>query len=162
MAKPQQCFHSPFPVNGFYAETVKVSLNHTLLISYIKSSLHSRPYRTELSELNLSLMLRPMVSRPVCLGIKQPSGAYDQIFITVRQLRVCWYGALSLTRGQVCRLQLLLTLASTFILRSDPAGLVTVFYCLKLDSPNLEGQVLVFISSRNRVAHYRHVYRTVA
>jgi hypothetical protein len=24
-----------------------------------------------------------------CLGIKHPSGAYDQIFITVRQFRVC-------------------------------------------------------------------------
>jgi hypothetical protein len=33
--------------------------------------------------LSLSLMLRPKVSRPVCLGIKHPSGAYDQIFFSV-------------------------------------------------------------------------------
>jgi hypothetical protein len=44
---------------------------------------------------------------------------YNQIFITVTQLRICWYGALSLTRGQVCRLLLLLALASAVIFGSE-------------------------------------------
>jgi hypothetical protein len=33
--------------------------------------------------LSLSLMLRPTISQPVYLGMKHPSGAYDQIFITL-------------------------------------------------------------------------------
>jgi hypothetical protein len=42
-----------------------------------------------------------------------------QIFVTVRQLWVCWCRAPSLTRGRVCRLQLLLILASAVILGSE-------------------------------------------
>jgi hypothetical protein len=72
--------------------------------------------------LSLSLMLRPTVSRPVCPGIKHPTGVYGHILISVRQLRVCWSGALSLTRVWVCRLQLLLALASAVILGSESRG----------------------------------------
>jgi hypothetical protein len=51
------------------------------------------PHGILTSESESSLMLRPTIRRPVCLGIKNASGAYDQIFITVRQLLM--WGALS-------------------------------------------------------------------
>jgi hypothetical protein len=47
-----------------------------------------------------------------------PSGAHDQIFITVWQLWSCFCQAHSLTRGWVCLLYMLLALASAVFLRS--------------------------------------------
>jgi hypothetical protein len=47
---------------------------------------------------------------------------YDQIFLLSWQLRVCWFGAPFLTRGRVCRLQLLLVPASTAILGYESRG----------------------------------------
>jgi hypothetical protein len=93
------------------------------------------------------------VSRSVCRRFKHPSGAYDQIFITVRQLRVCWRGALSLTRERVYRLQLLLVLASAVILGSESCGTRNHILLSQIrDLHNLEGQAPVFISPRNSVA----------
>jgi hypothetical protein len=54
----------------------------------IQTSLHAGIPPAQMS-LNFSLILRPTVSRPVYLGLKYPSGTYDQVFVTVRQLRVC-------------------------------------------------------------------------
>jgi hypothetical protein len=59
----------------------------------------------------------------------------------------------SLKRGWVCRLQLLLDLASAVILRSESRWIHDHILLSQIrDSSNLEGQVPVFISSRNRVA----------
>jgi hypothetical protein len=68
-----------------------------------------------LLRLRLSLMIRPTVNQPICLGIKHASGAYDQILITVRQLRVFLCVAPYLTRGRICSSKLLLDLASAVI-----------------------------------------------
>jgi hypothetical protein len=81
---------------------------------YITSPL-TRVWVCRLQLLSASFTLRPTVSQPASLEIKHPPGAYDQIFITVRQLRVCWSGALSLMWEWICNLQLLLALVSAVI-----------------------------------------------
>jgi hypothetical protein len=57
----------------------------------------------------------------------------------------------SLTRGRVCSLQLLLAFASAVILGSGSHGSHDILLSRIPDSPNQEGQVPVFVFSRNKV-----------
>jgi hypothetical protein len=90
-------------------------------------------------------------------GVRHPSWTRDQFFflleIYFKQLRVYYFVAPSLTRGRVCNLQYncFWVLPEQSLLGRSPAELTTIFYCLIWDSPNLEGQVPVFISPRHWV-----------
>jgi hypothetical protein len=58
----------------------------------------------------------------------------------------------SLSRERVCRLQLLIVLANAVILGSESLGTHDHILLSQIrDLPNLEGQVAIFISSRNRM-----------
>jgi hypothetical protein len=58
-----------------------------------------------------------------------------------------------MTSGRVCRLQLLLAVASAAILGSESLRTRDHILLSQIrDSPNMEGQVPVFICPRNRVA----------
>jgi hypothetical protein len=78
--------------------------------------------------LSLTRILRQTVSWPVYLEMKQPFGVYGRIFI------ICWSGALSLTRGRVCRLRLVSGLTGIVTSGPSPMGLVIIFYCLKFET----------------------------
>jgi hypothetical protein len=62
------------------------------------------------------------------------SGAHDQIFINVWQLRSCFCEAPSLKRGRVSLLYMLLVLASTVFSGPTPLELATIFYCLSFET----------------------------
>jgi hypothetical protein len=75
----------------------------------------------------------------------------------ISQLNTCGYSPYvtsSVTGEWVCRLQLLLALASVVILRSESLGTHDILLPQIRDSPNLKCQVPEFISPRNRVARF--------
>jgi hypothetical protein len=108
-----------------------------------------------LLQINIKLLWL-MVSRPVCPGVRSPSGAHDQFFFSSPLKLPCascgfvimghplWWEV-----SQVCSFWLLLGLVNTVFLRSESRGiLLSQFWNI----PGLEGEVPVFISPRNRVS----------
>jgi hypothetical protein len=84
--------------------------------------------------LSLSLTLRPTVSRPVCLALNHPSGAYDQILLLsdscgfVDVGRSLWRKDRSVVYNGSWP-----SPVKSFSVPS-PVGLVTMFYCLRFET----------------------------
>jgi hypothetical protein len=86
-----------------------------------------------------------LLSYEECGDVTQARSSHEMI--------CCRHVTSSLTREWVCHLQLLLGIASAVTLRSESRGTHDHILLSQIrDSPNLEGQVPVFISPRNRVA----------
>jgi hypothetical protein len=101
----------------------------------------------------MNVMLRPTVSRPVCLDVKLHVGPETRFFLLSNRCGFVDVGVPYLTRGLVCRLQLQLSLASTVILGSESGRTCDRILLYQIrDYTNLEGQAPVFISPTNRVA----------
>jgi hypothetical protein len=115
----------------FYSRTYTTSLPHftshtKLLLLSVFSAVSSHADWTWLGSLGLTAPdCRSQKSHCDWLSkswYRAPSGAHDQIFISVWQLRSCFRGAPSLTRGRVCLLYVPLALASAVFLGSEPLG----------------------------------------
>jgi hypothetical protein len=89
----------------------------------------------QLPVLRVTSTLRLMVYRQsVHLGDK-PLETHNQHFFQQNTCGYSPYVTSSLMKGWVCRLQLLLVLASAVILRSEPRGTHDHFYCLRFETP---------------------------
>jgi hypothetical protein len=118
-----------------------------------KSSLslgfESRSCLSYLVEVKVEVNLRSTVSRSVWLGVELPSGVHDQIFVFSLTIK----GFLDVRHplwgedGSVIYLHnCFWTSPEQSLLGRSPTELTTICSCLIWDSPNLEGQVPVFVS----------------
>jgi hypothetical protein len=122
---------------GIYNSLTVTSPHIKSSFSHANPSLHRLTFNWQLNYEctgnSLSLILLPTVSRPVYLGIKHPSGAYDQIFITVSCRFVDLRCSLWRVDGSVAYNYCWPSPAQSF---SSPSlgGLTTIFYCLRFET----------------------------
>jgi hypothetical protein len=92
------------------------------------------------------------VSQSVRLGIEHPRGTCDQTLLPVAMLLSEICGLVSV--GRPLWREDAFAICSVITQLSDSRRTLTILYCLIWDSSNLEGQVPVFISPRNRWPSY--------
>jgi hypothetical protein len=97
-------------------------------------------------------MLRPTASRPVYLGTKPHLEPKTIFLLPSDTYGVCSCGAPSLMRGWICRLKLLLALASAVILGSESHGTHDHILLSQIQDPEPGGPGPVFISPGNIVS----------
>jgi hypothetical protein len=91
----------------------------------------------DLSLVRVKVILWLMVSRPVCFGVKHPSGAYDHTsnFYYCQSCGFVDVGR-SLWREKGSALySCFWSSPAQSLLGSSPTGLVTIFYCLRFKTP---------------------------
>jgi hypothetical protein len=87
----------------------------------------------QLTNFKVKVILQLMVSWPVCLGVKPPSGAQDQLFVLSRQFRAVD------VEHPICEgdgsfiYNCYRSLPAQSFLDPSPTGLRTIFFCLRFE-----------------------------